>query len=238
MRLLSEKIEFPPHETATKEGVLALGGDLSPKRLLFAYRNGIFPWYSLDEPIVWYSPKKRMVLFPKELKISKSMTKIIKKNKFEITENQAFEEVIHQCKNIIRNDNLGTWITDDMEQAYIKLHKKGYAKSIEVWSLDSNSDVLGKSKKNLASIINPNCITNGIGPEDFTRLYGLEIGNIFCGESMFSKVSNTSKIAFIHLVNNHNYQLIDCQVYNNHLASLGAREILRDDFLQKIKCIG
>ena len=108
-----------------------------------------------------------------------------------------------------------------MEQAYIKLHKKGYAKSIEVWSLDSNSDVLGKSKKNLVG-----------------GLYGLEIGNIFCGESMFSKVSNTSKIAFIHLVNNHNYQLIDCQVYNNHLASLGAREILRDDFLTKIKCIG
>ena len=221
MRWLSEKIEFPPHETATKEGVLALGGDLSPERLLLAYRNGIFPWYSLYEPIVWYSPKKRMVLFPKELKISKSMTKIIKKNKFEITENQAFEEVIHQCKNIIRNDNLGTWITDDMEHAYIKLHKKGYAKSIEVWSLDSNSDVLGKSKKNLLG-----------------GLYGLEIGNIFCGESMFSKVSNTSKIAFIHLVNNHNYQLIDCQVYNKHLASLGAREILRDDFLTKIKCIG
>jgi len=221
MRWLSKKIEFPPHETATKEGVLALGGDLSPERLLFAYKNGIFPWYSLDEPIVWYSPKKRMVLFPQELKISKSMTNILKKHTFKITENQAFEEVIHQCKNINRHDNLGTWITDDMEQAYIKLHKKGYAKSIEIWSLDYNSDVLGKNKKNLVG-----------------GLYGLEIGNIFCGESMFSKVSNTSKIAFIHLVNNHNYQLIDCQVYNNHLASLGAREILRDDFLQKIKCIG
>ena len=221
MRWLSEKIEFPPHETATKEGVLALGGDLSPERLLFAYKNGIFPWYSLDEPIVWYSPKKRMVLFPQELKISKSMTKILKKHTFKITENQAFEEVINQCKNINRHDNLGTWITEDMKQAYIKLHKKGYAKSIEIWSLDYNSDVLGKNKKNLVG-----------------GLYGLEIGNIFCGESMFSKVSNTSKIAFIHLVNNHNYQLIDCQVYNNHLASLGAREILRDDFLQKIKCIG
>ena len=221
MRWLSEKIEFPPHETATKEGVLALGGDLSPERLLFAYRNGIFPWYSQDEPIVWYSPQKRMVLFPQELKISNSMTKILKNHTFEITENEAFEEVIHQFKNIIRNDNLGTWITDDMAQAYIKLHEKGYSKSIEVWSLDSNSTALGKSKKNLVG-----------------GLYGLEIGNIFCGESMFSKVSNTSKIAFIHLVNNHNYQLIDCQVYNNHLASLGAREILRDDFLTKIKCIG
>ena len=108
MRWLSEKIEFPPHETATKEGVLALGGDLSPERLLFAYKNGIFPWYSLDEPIVWYSPQKRMVLFPQELKISNSMTKILKNHTFEITENEAFEEVIHQCKNIIRNDNLGT----------------------------------------------------------------------------------------------------------------------------------
>ena len=146
------------------------------------------------------------------------MTKILKKHTFKITENQAFEEVIHQCKNINRHDNLGTWITDDMEQAYIKLHKKGYAKSIEIWSLDYNSDVLGKNKKNLVG-----------------GLYGLEIGNIFCGESMFSKISNASKLAFIHLVRKGGYKLIDCQVHNAHLESLGAREISRNQFLQLLK---
>ena len=180
---LTEKIVFPHYRFATSEGVLALGGDLSEERLIFAYKNGIFPWFSEGEPLVWYCPAERMVLFPKEIKISKSMCKIIKKNEFVITENKAFEEVIFNCKHIIRNDDFGTWITDDMEQAYIKLHKKGYAKSIEVWSLDSNSDVLGKSKKNLVG-----------------GLYGLEIGNIFCGESMFSKVSNASKaVSYTHL---------------------------------------
>ena len=205
---LTEKIEFPPYEFTTDDGIIALGGDLSEERLVFAYKNGIFPWFSEGDPIIWYCPYKRMVLYPNEIRISKSMQKIINKNEFVITENKAFEEVIYNCKNINRNDGFGTWITDDMEQAYINLHKKGIAKSIEVWL---NDELVG-------------------------GLYGLEINNVFCGESMFSKVSNTSKLAFIHLVNHRKYFLIDCQVYNDHLASLGAKEIDRSLFLEILKC--
>jgi leucyl/phenylalanyl-tRNA--protein transferase len=204
---LTDTIAFPPYNFTTKDGIIALGGDLSSERLLHAYKNGIFPWYSEGEPIVWYSPQKRMVLFPNDLKVSKSMQKIIRQKTFTITENTAFEEVIYMCKNIHRKEDFGTWITDDMEQAYIKLHKKGIAKSIEVW-LDKQ-------------------LVGG--------LYGVTVNNVFCGESMFSKVSNSSKLAFIHLVKNKNYKLIDCQVYNTHLASLGAKEILRDQFLAILK---
>lgn len=207
---LSEKIEFPNYEFTTEDGVIALGGDLSVERLIDAYKKGIFPWFSEGEPIVWYCPKERMVLFPDDLRISKSMRKIIKKNEYVITENTAFKEVIYNCKSIDRNDGLGTWITNDMEEAYCKLHEKGIAKSIEVWRyLD-----IEKTKKEL------------IG-----GLYGVEVGNVFCGESMFSKVSNASKLAFIHLAKNKHYKLIDCQIYNEHLASLGAKEITRDLFL-------
>lgn len=204
---LSNIIEFPDYKFATKEGILALGGDLSEKRLLFAYNNGIFPWFSEGEPIVWYCPPKRMVLFPNDLKVSKSMRKIINKNEFVITENRAFNEVIYNCKNIDRKDGFGTWITHEMEQAYIRLHEIGVAKSIEVWL---NDELVG-------------------------GLYGLEINNVFCGESMFSKVSNASKLAFIHLVENNNYELIDCQVYNPHLASLGAKEVSRESFISILK---
>ena len=180
---LSEKIEFPSYQSTRKDGVIALGGDLSPERLIYAYQHGIFPWYSENEPIVWYCPIKRMVLFPEDLKVSKSMKNILKKDKFIITENEAFEEVIFQCKNIARKDGFGTWITDEMEQAYIKLFKKGLAKSIEVWLPNKDLSENGKDQKVLVG-----------------GLYGLEIGNVFCGESMFSKVSNASKVAFIHLV--------------------------------------
>ena len=204
---LTDKIEFPDYKFTTKDGIIALGGDLSVERLIFAYKNGIFPWFSDDDPIVWYCPHQRMVLFPEDLKVSKSMRKIIKKNEFTITENTAFKEVIYNCKNINRNDGFGTWITDDMQQAYINLHKKGIAKSIEVWQ---NKKLVG-------------------------GLYGLEINNIFCGESMFSKVSNVSKLAFIHLVKNNNYKIIDCQVYNDHLASLGAKEVDRELFFEILK---
>tara|TARA_B100000767_G_C19628049_1_gene477028 strand:+ start:114 stop:740 length:627 start_codon:yes stop_codon:yes gene_type:complete len=207
MVLLTDKIEFPSYNLTTKDGVIAFGGDLSIERLVHAYKNGIFPWFSEGEPIVWYCPIKRMVLFPDDLIISKSMLKIINKNKFTITENTAFEEVIYNCKNIDRRDGFGTWITDDMEQAYINLFKKGIAKSIEIW--EGNKLVGG--------------------------LYGLNINNVFCGESMFSKVSNTSKLAFIYLVKNMNYKLIDCQVYNTHLASLGAKEIIRKQFLDILR---
>ena len=204
---LKDKIEFPSYESMTDGGIIALGGDLTEERLMYAYKNGIFPWYSEGEPIVWYCPHKRMVLFPDDIKVSKSMQKISKKNKFRITENQAFKEVIYNCKNIDRNDGYGTWITGEMEQAYINLHKKGVAKSIEIW-LD-------------------NQLVGG--------LYGLEINSIFCGESMFSKVSNASKLAFIYLAKNKEYTLIDCQIYNEHLASLGAKEVDRDAFLKILK---
>lgn len=210
---LTKKIEFPSIATTSEEGVIALGGDLSIERLILAYQKGIFPWYSENEPIIWYCPSKRMVLFPEELKVSKSMKKIIKKGNYKITENKAFEEVIFNCKHIIRNDDFGTWITDDMEKAYIDLNKKGLAKSIEVWFYNSNTkeDVL-------------------VG-----GLYGIDLGNgVFCGESMFSLISNASKIAFIHLVQHYGYKLIDCQVYNDHLASLGAREISRKEFLKML----
>lgn len=211
---LTEKFEFPSPETASEEGVIALGGDLSVERLKLAYKNGIFPWFSEDDPIVWYCPPERMVLFPEDLKVSKSMRKIIKKGNFTITENYAFNEVIFNCKHILRKEDFGTWITDDMEQAYINLHEKGIAKSVEVWRfLDSD-----RNDKELVG-----------------GLYGVDLGNgIFCGESMFSLVSNASKLAFIHLVENHNYKLIDCQIYNDHLASLGAKEISRSAFLEML----
>lgn len=204
---LTDKILFPDYKLTTADGIIALGGDLSEERLTYAYKNGIFPWFSEGDPIVWYCPSERMVLFPDEIKVSKSMQKIIIKNKFVITENKAFKEVIYNCKSIDRKDGFGTWITDDMEQAYISLHKKGIAKSIEIWLHD---ELVG-------------------------GLYGLEINNIFCGESMFSKVSNASKLAFIHLVKSQKYKLIDCQIYNNHLASLGAREVDRNTFLKILK---
>jgi len=204
---LSEKIAFPSYENATNNGVLALGGDLSEKRLIHAYKNGIFPWFSEGEFIVWYCPAERMVLYPEELKVSKSMRQVLKKNTYLISENTAFEEVIFNCKNIERNDGLGTWITNEMEQAYLKLHNMGIAKSIEVWQ----------------------------GDELVGGLYGVEVGSVFCGESMFSKISNASKLAFIHLVREGGYKLIDCQVHNAHLESLGAREISRNQFLQLLK---
>jgi leucyl/phenylalanyl-tRNA--protein transferase len=206
---LTEEIKFPAYEFTSKEGIIALGGDLSSKRLIYAYRNGIFPWFSENEPIVWYCPLERMVLFPNEIKISKSMRKVLRDNAFIVTENKTFERVIHQCKTIKRNDDLGTWITNDMEKAYINLHKKGIAKSIEIWK---DNELVG-------------------------GLYGLEINGVFCGESMFSKVSNASKLAFIYLATKKNYRLIDCQIYNDHLASLGAREIDRKDFLNILKTI-
>ena len=204
---LTDTIEFPGYDCTSEEGVIALGGDLSVERLTHAYKNGIFPWFSDNDPIIWYCPFERMVLFPAEIKISKSMQKIINKNEFIITENTAFEAVIYNCKNIDRNDGFGTWITNDMEQAYINLHKKGIAKSVEVWFKD---ELVG-------------------------GLYGVEVGSVFCGESMFSKISNASKLAFIHLVRKGGYKLIDCQVHNAHLESLGAREISRNQFLQLLK---
>lgn len=209
MYLLSDKLIFPPVELADDDGVLALGGDLSPDRLILAYKSGIFPWYNEGEPIIWYSPNPRMILIPKHLKISKSMQQVIRKEKFTVTFNQNFSEVIENCKSIKRLDQNGTWITSEMQKAYKKLNKLGFAKSVEVWQ---DQKLVG-------------------------GLYGIDLGSIFCGESMFSKMANASKIAFIYLtkkLEKENYSLIDCQVYNAHLASLGAKEIPRNEFIKML----
>lgn len=197
--------QFPPIESASKEGIVAIGGDVHPDRLLVAYQSGIFPWYNEGEPIVWFSPDPRMVLYPNQIKISKSMQKLIKNQHFKVTFNQEFESVIRHCKTVQRPGQDGTWITDDLEQSMIALHQRGIAKSVEIWK--------------------DNQLVGG--------LYGLDLGNIFCGESMFSLVSNASKYAFIYLakkLEKEHYPLLDCQVYNEHLASLGAVEISREQF--------
>jgi len=206
MFILNESLYFPSVSTASQEGIVAIGGDLFINRLLLAYKSGIFPWYSDGYPITWYSPNPRMVLFPKAIKISKSLRLFLKKEPFEIRFNTAFADVIHNCKTIERKGEEGTWITDDMEYAYNGLHRQGWAKSVEVYQ---NNELVG-------------------------GLYGIDLGRIFCGESMFSKVSNASKVAFIWLADyleKQNYKLIDCQVYNEHLESLGAVEISRKEFL-------
>jgi leucyl/phenylalanyl-tRNA--protein transferase len=205
--LLDSGLYFPPVEQASREGILAIGGDLSSERLIIAYKSGIFPWFNAAEPIIWWAPNPRMVLFLDELKVSKSMKKLIDKKVFKITFNQDFRAVIENCKKIERNGQSDTWISNEMIDAYCNLNQIGKAKSIEVWQ---NEELVG-------------------------GLYGVDLGNVFCGESMFSKVSNASKIAFVYLVDylkNNNYKLLDCQVYNDHLASLGCREISRNDFME------
>ena len=207
MYYLSPALFFPPVSEANKDGILAIGGDLTPARLQLAYKSGIFPWFENGEPIIWWSPNPRMVLFLDELIVSKSMRNILNRNIFKITFNQNFRDVISNCQNIKREGQNGTWITNDMIEAYCELHQLGIAKSIEVWQ----NDIL-------------------VG-----GLYGIDLGHVFCGESMFSKVSNASKVAFIALVNQlkkENYKLLDCQVYNPHLESLGCREINRIDFME------
>lgn len=205
MHLLSQKIAFPDVSEATFEGLLAVGGDLSSERLIHAYSKGIFPWFEDDEPLLWWSPDPRFVLFPENLKISKSMKQILRKNMFEVTVNKDFKSVIEQCSIAKREGQDGTWITDQMTKAYTKLHQLGYAKSVEVWQ---NNELVG-------------------------GLYGVDLGNkVFCGESMFTKVSNASKVGFITFVQNSNYKLIDCQVHTKHLESLGAGSIPRTEFLR------
>lgn len=207
MYIVTEALYFPPVTQADKYGLLAIGGDLSPERLVLAYRSGIFPWFDAHDPILWWAPPKRMVLFFDELKVSKSMRLLLKKNVFRITFNTDFRAVIANCKQIYREGQDGTWITDDMQQAYIRLHESGIAKSVEVWQ---ESELVG-------------------------GLYGVDLGHVFCGESMFSTVSNASKAAFIFLARKlqaENYSLLDCQNHNDHLESLGAREIARDDFMK------
>jgi len=206
---LSKILEFPPVWLARSDGLLCIGGDLSPERLLLAYENGIFPWFSKDEPILWWSPDPRLILIPKNIKVSKSLNKKIKKNMFSITINKAFEETIRSCAKPRKNVQEGTWLVDEMVASYIKLHSLGYAHSIETWRKDK--------------------LVGG--------LYGVCLGKSFFGESMFSFESDASKIALVALSNHlkkYDFDLIDCQVTTNHLLSMGAMEITRNAFLDII----
>ena len=203
---LDKDLIFPAQHLAEPDGLLAIGGDLSIERLLLAYENGIFPWYSEDD-ILWWCPNPRFVLFPAEIKISKSMKQLLKRNEFDFTINKAFAEVIGYCQSVHQKNKYGTWITDEMKKAYINLHQLGYAHSTEVWK---ENELVG-------------------------GLYGVKMGKVFFGESMFSKISNASKYAFIKYVEQlqaEGIELIDCQVYTEHLESLGARMISRESFLQ------
>jgi leucyl/phenylalanyl-tRNA--protein transferase len=204
--LSTDDLFFPEVSQADASGILAVGGDLSPERLICAYKSGIFPWFDNSEPIIWWAPPQRMVLFPGDLKISKSMRRILNKNIFSVTFNQEFRAVITACRSVKRSGQKGTWITEEMLEAYCRLHEMDMAKSVEVWQ---NNELVG-------------------------GLYGVDLNHVFCGESMFSKVPNASKAAFISLVQHlksQKYKLIDCQVHNDHLESLGAREIARDEFM-------
>jgi len=208
MVYLSDELWFPAAKFTSRDGLLAMGGDLSVERLILAYRSGIFPWYSEGEPILWWNPDPRMVLFPEKLKVSKSLSRIIQKNEFSVTFNTAFSDVIKNCAAIEREGQADTWITNDMVDVYKKLHELGHANSVEIWKDDK--------------------LVGG--------LYGIDLPDkkVFCGESMFSKESNASKVAFYHLVEKlraKKYAIIDCQVYTSHLESLGAEEIPRTKFL-------
>lgn len=204
MHFLDHKIEFPDVSKATFDGLLAVGGDLSPERLLLAYSRGIFPWFEEGEAILWWSPDPRFVLFPEELKVSKSMRQLLKTSKFKITVNKEFEQVISHCANIKRDGQAGTWITPEMKTSYTKLHQLGYATSVEVWEGDA--------------------LVGG--------LYGIDLKNgMFCGESMFALKSNASKYGFISFIQQSNFKLIDCQIHTPHLESLGAKLIPRAEFL-------
>lgn len=207
--VLDKNLYFPPAHLAGYDGLLAMGGDLSPERLLLAYRNGIFPWYE-QEPILWWSPDPRFVLFPGELKISRSIKPLLNRNEFDFTINKAFKEVIHQCKKIHRPGQDGTWITDEVEKAFLKMHELGYAHSAEVWQ---NNKLVG-------------------------GIYGIKLGKVFFGESMFSKLSNASRYAFVkyaELLKQDGIELIDCQVYTEYLESFGARMITGKEFTNLLK---
>jgi len=203
--LEDNNLEFPPVEQAYKEpdGLLAAGGSLSPEILLKAYRDGIFPWYSQGQPILWWSPDPRCVLFPEKLKISRSFSKTLKKNLYEVKQDTAFRDVMLNCAKP-RNDDAGTWITADMLAAYTHMHELGYAHSIECWQDDR--------------------LVGG--------LYGISLGEMFFGESMFSNVADASKVALEYLCNTVRPKLIDVQVYSEHMERLGAEMIPRTEFIQ------
>ena len=210
MYFLTKELFFPPVEEANYDGVLAVGGDLSVERLLLAYSNGIFPWFNAEDPILWWAPQERMVVNPVDYKVSKSMRNILNRNSFEVTINQDFAAVISTCQSIVRKEQQGTWISAEIIKSYTQLHQLGKIISFEVWQ---NNALVG-------------------------GLYGVDLGHVFCGESMFSKVPNASKVAFVKLIEYlkvHNYKLLDCQVHNDHLEKLGAFEIPRDLFMKILK---
>ena len=206
MYRLTDALLFPSPEQASAEGIVAVGGDLQPERVMLAYRKGIFPWFESDDFLLWWSPDPRMVLFPDQLKISKSMRTVLRKKRFEVTFNKAFDQVVEACAKVKRFGQNGTWITPGLMEVYSTLHTQGHAHSVEVWEEGS--------------------LVGG--------LYGIDLGTVFCGESMFSKSSNASKVALIFLVKElkkNKYELIDCQVPTQHLASMGAETISRTEFL-------
>lgn len=210
-RLPAEHI-FPPPEHATLSGMLAIGGDLHPDRVLLAYRMGIFPWYSEEQPLLWWSPDPRMVLPTAELRIQRSLRKRVKRGDFRITFDTCFADVLRGCADTERPDQDGTWLTPELQQAFIALHQRGIAHSIEAWE----------------------------GDELVGGLYGLAIGRLFCGESMFARRSDASKVAFVHLVRQlerWGFPLVDCQVHTPHLERFGAREVPRDDFLAQMRTL-
>ena len=209
---LSPRSSFPPVELADEDGLMAIGGNLSEELLLEAYHRGIFPWYDSSQPLLWWSPDPRMVLFPEKLRVSKSMKQLLKKEAFQVSFNQNFAEVIEACSLVPRKGQDGTWITEEMQRAYIRLHKIGWAQSVEVWQ-----------EKQLVG-----------------GLYGIYLKDkgVFCGESMFSRRSNASKFGFIKWVEKlqeEGVRLIDCQVQTAHMESLGAEEISRADFLKYLE---
>jgi leucyl/phenylalanyl-tRNA--protein transferase len=203
---LDKRLLFPNPELAEPDGLLAVGGDLSPGRLLLAYQSGIFPWYSDDTPILWYSPPERCVLYPDKLIISKSMRKVLRAGSFRLSMDECFAGVINACAVAYREGQDGTWITADMIAAYIELHRLGHAHSVEVWQ----------------------------GDELVGGLYGVQTGELFCGESMFSRVSNASKAALIHLGQTNLYRVIDCQMHTTHLECMGAEVISREAYLDML----
>ena len=208
--LLSDTIEFPTPHLASEDGLLAVGGDLSQERLLLAYRMGIFPWFSNNEPILWWSPDPRLVLYPHEIKISKTLRKIIKKDVFNVSMDLAFNEVINQCAQVRVQKNEGTWIVRDMIDAYCNLHEAGFAHSVEVWH---QGDLAG-------------------------GLYGVSLGKCFFGESMFTRVSNASNVGLVKLLEHLkelSFDMIDCQVPTEHLIRFGARQIPRIRFLNQLE---
>ena len=206
MYRLTDALLFPSPEQASDEGIVAVGGDLKPERVMLAYRKGIFPWFESDDFLLWWSPDPRMVLFPDQVKISKSMRTVLRKKQFEVTFNNAFDDVVEACAKVKRFGQNGTWITPGLMEVYSTLHTQGHAHSVEVWE--------------------EGVLVGG--------LYGIDLGTVFCGESMFSKANNASKVALISLakeLKKNKYKLIDCQVPTQHLASMGAESIPRAEFL-------